>query len=239
MSDSPKQCGPSSAPSTSKQPPTRPLKQFTVLNTESYGPKQPKPATVNDRPRNLLPTSHRTHAANLKPDPDDPRNVLSKSTEHNPAPSSVTLRVPHTSRRIVDTAGVEGGSQTFHRRPCIEHRQHSNSKSTVEYQPALQGDRQEPLAGDATTFVDPPRPQIFAGLPSKSQTETRFEFKLLLTARATARGKLPLLCTGVVSPLLRVQPPQRHKTALRVRRINGKTSCTIKVWPYIPLAYLK
>ena len=240
MSDSPKQCGPMSAPSaTFKQPSTRPLKQFPVLNVESGGSEQPKPATVKaekDRPPNLLPMSHRADAANLKPNPDDPRDVLRRSTEHNAAPSSFTLPVPHTSHRIVDTAGVESGP---HRGPSIEHRQYWNSKSIVEYQPAPLDDRQEPLAQDTTTFVHPPRPQIVVGPPGESHTETRFEFELLLTARATARGKWPLLCTGVVPPLLRVQPPQRHKTALRLRRINGTTSCTIKVWQHIPLAHLR
>lgn len=176
MSDNPKQCDPTSAPSISKQPSTRSLKHFPVLSTESGGSKRPKPATVKtekDRPRNLLPTSHRTDAANLKPDPDNPRDVLRRSTEHNAALPSFTLPVPHTSSRIVDTAGVESGLQTFHRRPFIEHRQHRKSKSTVEYRPEPPGGRQERLADDATTttFVHPPQPQIAVGLPGKSHTE--------------------------------------------------------------------
>ena len=177
MSDNSKQFGSASAPSTSRQPPPhRPWRQFPVPNTESDGTKRPKSATATrveverDRPRNLLPTSHRTRSADFKPDPDSPRDVLRRSTERKAALSPFTLPVPCTSRRIVDTAGVASGPQTFHHRPCIRLLQHQDSKSIIGCQPARLGDRQEPLellADDAITFIHPPRAQTVAERPGR------------------------------------------------------------------------
>lgn len=196
MSDNSKQFESASAPSTSKQPPRhRPWRQFPVPHTESDGSKRPKSATATrveaerDRARNLLPTSHRTRAADFKPGPDNPRDVLRRSTEHKAAPSPFTLPVPCTSRRIVDTAGVAIGPQTFHRRPCTRLIQHQDSKSTTGYQPARLGDRQESLADDAITLLHPPRPQIAAERPGKSYTYIALHLSVLLTVTATARGK--------------------------------------------------
>ncbi len=221
MSDNSKQFETTSAPSTSKRAPTRPLGQFTVPNTESGSSKKPKSATARrieaerDRPRNLFPTSHKTHAAKFTPDLDDPRDILGRSTEYNTAPSPFTFPVSYTSCCVNNTAAAAAnGTQTFH----IEYKQHRDSKSTLEYQPVPLGDQQEllePLADDATTFLHPPQPQIIAGPSGKWRMETCTVFESLLTATAMARGKWLLLCTGVMSPLLRVQPSQRDRTALR------------------------
>lgn len=178
MGDNPKPFETTSAPSLSKQPPTRPLRQFTVPNTKPDGSEQPKSTTAShvetetDRPLNLLPTSHKTHAANPKPDPNNPRYSFRRSTEHNAAPFPFTCPVPSTSSRIVDTVGVVNDPQTFHRRPYIAHRQHQDSRSTIEYQPVSLGDREslESLVDDETTFPHPRRPQIVEDLSGESCT---------------------------------------------------------------------
>lgn len=244
MSDNSKQFDTTSAPSTSKRTPTRPLGQFTVPDTESCGSKKPKSATARrieaerDHPRNLFPTSHKTHAAKFTPGLDDPRDILGRSTEYNTAPSPFTFPVSYTSCCINNTTVGTNGTQTLH----IEYKQHRDSKSTLEYQPAPLGDQQdslEPLTDDATTFLHPPQPQTIVGLSGKSHTETCTAFESLLIATAMARGKWLLLCTGVVSPLLRVQPSQRHRTALRGPKTNGTSSCTIEFWLGVPLAHLR
>jgi len=242
MSDDSKRFETTSAPSTSKRTPIRPLGQFPVLNPESDGSNKQKSTAKHieerDRPRNLVPTSHKPRTANFTPNPEDPRDVLRRSTERNTVPPPFTLRVPYTSRRIVDGAAAVNDPQTFQSRPCIECRQHQDSKSTIEYWPTLLGDRQEslePLADDATTFLHLSQ----RGLSGKLHTETRTAFESLLTAMASARGKWSLLCTGVVSLLLRVQPPQRHQTALRALRADGTTSCAIEFWLHAPLAHLQ
>lgn len=190
MSDNSKQSETSSAPSTSKRIPSRPLGQFPVQNTESGGSKKPKPATttIEDRPRNLFPTSHKAHAAQFTPDRDDPREILGRSTERNTAPSPFTSPVSYTSCCVNNTEAAANGHQTFH----LEYKQHRESKSTLEYQPAPLGDRQEslePPADDSTTFLHPPQPQITVGLPGKLHTETCTVFESSLTATAMARGK--------------------------------------------------
>ena len=241
MSDNSKQLETTSAPSTSKRIPSRPLGQFTVQNTESRGSEKPASATarrIEGRPRNLFPTSHKTHVAKFTPDRDDPREILGRSTERNTAPSPFTSPVSYTSCRINNTAEAANGHQTCN----IEYKQHRGHKSILEYQPTPLGDRQEslqPPADDAITFLHPPQTQFIVGLPGKLHKETCTVFESLLTVTATARGKWLLLCTGVMSPLLRVQPPQRHRTALRGLETEGTSSCTIEFWLCVPLAHLR
>jgi hypothetical protein len=249
MSDHSKPFETTSAPSTSIRTPTRPLGRLSIPNTDYGGPNQPRLATAKrieaerDRPRNLFPTSHKSHAANITRDPDDPRDVLGRSTERNTAPSPFTLPAPYTSLRIVDATAAANGLQTLQSRPCTEHRQHQDSKSTLEHRPAPLGDRQEsvePLADDATTFLHPCQPQTIVGVPGELYTGTDTAFESLLTATTTVRGKWPLLCTGVVSPLLRVHPPpQGQRTTLLVLRTAGTTSCAIEFWLHVPLAHLR
>lgn len=229
MSDNSKEFETTSAPSTSKRIPSRPLGQFPVQNTESGGSKKPKSATarrIEDRSRDLFPTSHKTHAAKFTPDRNDPREILGRSTERNTAPSPFTSPISYTSCCVNNTAAAANGHQTFH----IEYKHHMDSKSTLEYQPAPLGDRQEllePPADDATTFLHPPQPQIIVGLPGKLYIGTCTVFESLLTV---GRGKSLLLCTGVMLPLLRVRPPQRHRTALRGLKTEDTSSCTIEFW---------
>jgi len=230
MSDNSKQFETTSASATSKRPPTRPLCKSPVPKTEFGGSNQPKSATAErieaerDRPRNLFPTSHKTHAAKFTPDPDDPRDVLRRSTEHNTARSPFTFQVPYTSRCVHNTAGATNGHQTFQYRPCTEHRRYKSSKSTLEYQIVPLEDRRDSLeqrADEATTFLRPSQPQILVGPSGELYMEIRTASESLLTAMVTARGKWLLLCTGVMSPLLRVQPPQRHRTALLGLKTDG------------------
>jgi hypothetical protein len=247
MSDTSHPVDSTSAPSTSKQPQTRFLRQLPIPRTESGRLRRPKSFTAKrveaegDRPRNLLPTTHTTHTANFKPDPDDPKDVLRRSTERNAPPSPFTFPISCASRRVVnDTAGVACGPQPIRRRAFIEHRQHLDYKSIVEYWPPPLGDPRRDLpADDATPFLRPPRPQIAVEQSGEPYTENGTVVEFLLTARATACGKLPLLCTGVMSLLLRVQPPQTHCTILRVLRTDSTKSCTIKFRPRILPVHLR
>lgn len=245
MSDHSKQFESTSALTTSKRPPTRPLGRFTIPNTESGGSNQPKSVTAKrieaerDRPRNLFPTSHKTHVAKFTPDADDPRDILRRSTERNTAPSPFTFEAPFTSRCVNNTAGVANGPQAFQYHPCIEHIQHKCPKNTLEYQPTRLGDRKAPHSDDATTFLHPSQPQIVVGLSGESHMEARTSFESLLTAAATARRKWLLLCIGVMSLLFRVQPLQRHRTDLIRLTTDGTSSCTIKFWLSVPLAHLR
>jgi hypothetical protein len=176
MSDNSKQFETTRAPSTSKRPPTRHLGRFPVPKTEFGGSNQvtKRIEAERDRPRNLVPTSHKTDAAKFTPDPDDLRETLRRSTERNTAPSPFAFQAPYTSR-CVNTAGAANGHQTFQYRSRIERRKHKRSKSTLEYQPTPLGDRQEslePLADEATTFLHVSQPPVAVELSGKLPAES-------------------------------------------------------------------